>query len=96
MSDYVNFDLTRRVTLNTLKLGPLRLPGNDVAGERLEIRWFYRGIEQPQFNNQFEINARVGAWSVSVQFITPEVRYDPNQLLHETESFTVGSWSRSS
>lgn len=88
----MNFDLTRRVTLNTLKLGPLRLPGNEVAGERLEIRWSYRGIEQPQFNNQFEINGRVGAWSVSVQFITPEVRYDPNQLLHELESFTVGSW----
>lgn len=88
----MNSDLTRRVTLNTLKLGPLRLPGNEVAGESLEIRWFYRGIEQPKFNNQFEINARVGAWYVSVQFITPEVRYDPNQLLRETESFTVGSW----
>lgn len=79
------------MTLNTLKLGQLRSPGNEVSGERLEIRWFYRGIEQPQFYNQFEINARVGAWSVSVQFITPEVRYDPNLLLHETENFTVNT-----
>lgn len=67
----------------------MRAPGNEVEDERLEIRWFHGGVERSEFNDQFVINAEGGAWSVAVQFITSEVRYDPNELLKDTETFTV-------
>lgn len=80
---------TKRVVVNTLKLGQLREPGTEVDDERLEIRWSHGGQPRPEFDDQFEIDAERGAWSVSVQFFTPEVRYDPNGLLRDTENFTV-------
>lgn len=89
MSSLANPDRTKRVILNTLKLGQLRENGNEVEGERLEVRWFRGGQQQPEYNDQFEIFAQTGSWSVSVRFITPEVRNDPTGLLQETENFTV-------
>lgn len=89
MSKIPNSDRTKRVVLNTLKLGQLREAGNEVEDESLEIRWFHGGEERPEFNDKFEINAEIGAWSVAVRFITPEVRYDPNGLLQDVENFTV-------
>lgn len=80
---------TKRVVVNTLKLGQLREPGTEVEDESLEVRWSHGGVEKPEFNNQFEIEAEGGSWTVSVQFSTPEVRYDPNGLLRDTETFTV-------
>ncbi|KAG4065778.1 hypothetical protein HA402_012456 [Bradysia odoriphaga] len=80
---------TKRVDLHTLKLGQLRESGNEVADERLEVRWSHNGQEQPQLNNQFEIDAKVGTWSVNVQLISNEVRNDPNGLLQDTSHFTV-------
>ena len=67
----------------------LRESGNEVDGEQLEIRWAHESRERPEFNDQFEIDAEGGTWSVSVKFITPEVRYDPNGLLQDIENFTV-------
>lgn len=72
-----------------MKLAHLRAPGNEVEDESLEIRWFHGGQQRPEFNDQFVIDAEGGAWSVSVRFSTPEVRYDPNGLLHDSENFTV-------
>lgn len=89
MSKFAGPDRTKRVVLKTLGLGQLRQTGNEIEGERLEIRWSHGGQERPEFDDLFEIDAQGGAWSVAVQFITPEVRNDPNQLLHEVESFTV-------
>lgn len=89
VSKVPNTDSTKRVVLHTLKLGQLRERGNEVEDESFEVRWSHRGQEQPEFNNQFEIDAKIGSWSVSVQFITNEVRNDPNGLLHDTEHFTV-------
>lgn len=89
MSKIPNADSTKRVALHTLKLGQLREPGNEVDGEHFDVRWSHRGQEQPEFNNQFEIDAKIGSWSVSVQFVTNEVRNDPNRLLQDTEHFTV-------
>ncbi len=89
MSKVPNDDSTKRVVLETLKLGQLREFGNEVENERLEVRWSYSGQEQPQHNNQFEINAKVGSWSVAVQLITTEVRHDPNSLLQDVQHFTV-------
>lgn len=80
-------DRTKRVVLNTLKLGQLREAGND--NERLEVRWYHGGEERPEFDDKFEIDAEGGVWSVFVQFFTPEVRYDPNGLLQDIEHFTV-------
>lgn len=89
VSKIPNSDKTKRVEVNTLKLAHLRAPGNEVADERLEIRWLHGGQERPQFDDQFVINAEGGAWSVIVRFFTPEVRYDPNGLLQDSENFTV-------
>ncbi|KAJ6648435.1 hypothetical protein Bhyg_03663 [Pseudolycoriella hygida] len=89
VSKVVNPDKTKRVVVNTLKLGQLREIGTEVEGERLEIRWYRGGVETPQFKDQFEIDAESGSWSVSVRFYTPEVRYDPDVLLRDTETFTV-------
>jgi len=84
-----NPDFTRTVTLNTLQLGQLRAPGTEIEGESLEIRWLFQGTEQPQFQDQFQINASSGSWSVEVRFITPEVRHDPDSLLVDSETFNV-------
>ena len=75
--------------MNTLKLGQLRDAGTEIEGEKLEVRWFREGYEQPEFNDKFEIAASIGVWSVSVKFITPEVRHDPMELLYDSETFTV-------
>lgn len=77
------------MVLNTLKLGQLRSPGNEVVNEKLETRWSHGGQQIPEFNDQFEIDAEIGSWSVSVRFVTPEVRYDPDGLLQDEEVFTV-------
>lgn len=84
-----NGDNTKRVVLHTLKLGQLREPGNEVDDELFEVRWYHRGEEQAALHNQFEIDAKIGTWSVSVQLTTTEVRNDPNALLQDTEHFTV-------
>lgn len=89
VSKFVNPDRTKRVILTTLKLGQLREPGNEVGGERLEVRWSYGGQVQSEFDDLFEIDAQTGAWSVSVRLVTPEVRHDPTGLLYEAENFTV-------
>lgn len=89
MSKVPNINRTKRVVLNTLKLGQLRESGKEVEDERLEIRWSHGGDERPEFDDQFEIDAEGGAWSVAVRFFTSEVRYDPNGLLQDVENFTV-------
>lgn len=89
VSKVPNSDRTKRVVLNTLKLGQLREPGNEVEDERFEVRWSRSGQEKPEFNDHFEIDAEIGSWTVSVQLITKEVRNDPNGLLKDSEQFTV-------
>ncbi|KAG4074996.1 hypothetical protein HA402_014575 [Bradysia odoriphaga] len=89
VSNTPNDSKTKRVEVNTLKLGQLRAPDNEVEDESLEIRWFHGGQERSEFNDQFAINAEVGFWSVAVRLITPEVRYDPNGLLQDYKNFTV-------
>lgn len=89
MSKYASPDRTKRVVLNTLQLAHLRAPGNEVEDESLEIRWFHGGQERPEFDDQFEIDAEGGSWTVTVQLYTPEVRNDPDGLLKDSENFTV-------
>jgi hypothetical protein len=84
-----NPDAPRGVTVNTLKLGQLRAPGNEVDGERLEIRWIRNGEEVSDFKDEFKILAESGSWSVEVTLVTPEIRNDPQGLLVESEAFTV-------
>lgn len=89
MSKTPNPDKTKRVVLNTLKLGQLREEGTQIDNERLEIRWSRGGQERREFDDTFEIDAEGGYWSVFVQFFTPEVRSDPNGLLQDIEHFSV-------
>lgn len=77
------------MVLNTLKIGQLRGVGEQIDNEKLEIRWSHGGQDKPEYDDKFEIDAEVGAWSVMVRFFTPEVRYDPNGLLRDVENFTV-------
>lgn len=77
------------VEVQTLRLGQLRAPGNEVVGERLEIRWALNGTEQSQYNDLFSISADEGSWAVTVKLISPEVRADPQNLLTETEYFAI-------
>lgn len=85
----MNQDRTKRVVLNTLKLGQLRENGTEIDGEHLEVRWSREGENRPEFDDKFEINADGGVWSVHVRFVTAEVRHDPNRLLEDSERFTV-------
>jgi hypothetical protein len=89
VSSTTNPDGTKTVVLNTLKLGQLREPGNEVVGEELQVRWFHNNVEQPALNDMFQIDAASGSWSVQVHLETPEVRDDPQNLLTESETFTV-------
>lgn len=80
-----------RVYVQTLALGQLRKTPPTVAGEKLEVHWYLNGVEQESLQNKFEITAVTGSgsWTVSVTFITPEVRSDPTGLLSDSKSFTV-------
>ncbi len=64
-----------------------------LAGEMVEITWKKDGQIVPLLMNQQEWEAtRVeseGDWSVSVRFITPEVRKDPRNLLTAEEEFSI-------
>jgi hypothetical protein len=82
-------DAPRNVTLNTLKLGLLRAPGNEVEGESLEVRWTLGGVEQAELRDRFEIQARNGSWIVSVKLVTPEIRSDPLGRTSESQSFII-------
>lgn len=82
---------TREVTVNTLKLGHLRAPGNEVPGETLEVKWIRNNQEQTSLADHFTIQAEPGSWAVEVHFNTPEVRYDPRNLLTSTVNFIVPS-----
>lgn len=84
-----NPDGSRPVILNTLKLGQLREPGNEVEDERLEVRWFRAGVEQTDLRDLFEVDAQAGSWTVQVDFKTPDIRNDPQGLTSETEAFNV-------
>jgi len=80
---------TRQVTVNTLKLGQLREPGNEVDGESLEVKWILNNAEQPGLSNKFTIDAMPGQWVCEVKFVTTEVRNDPKNLLTSTKTFVV-------
>lgn len=89
VADTTNPDLTKTVRLQTLQLGQLRQPGNELEGERLNVRWYLGGVEQGAFRDQFVVNATSGSWTVQVELLSPEVRDDPQNLLKESEAFTV-------
>jgi hypothetical protein len=86
--DSVSVNL-REVKVETVKLGQLR-EGGVIPGEELEVTWYLNNVEQEDLKNQFEVsNASQGNWRVQVKFITPEVRRDPNNLLTDSQTFTV-------
>jgi hypothetical protein len=89
VADTTNPDGTKTVTLNTLKLGQLRQPGNEVEGERIEVTWSQDGADRVDLKDQFSVDANSGSWTVKVQLVTPEVRSDPQGLLLESETFVV-------
>jgi len=89
VSENSNANGTRDVTVQTLKLGQLRQPGNEMENEALEIKWFRDNQEQVAMRDQFEINAGPGNWMVEVHLNTTEVRHDPRNLLTSTAEFII-------
>jgi len=77
------------VRLNTLQVAQFRQPGNEVPGEELKVRWYKGNQEQEDLRDSFEIVADSGSWRVEADFMTPEVRNDPTNLLKDAASFTV-------
>lgn len=77
------------VTVQALNLGQYRVPGNEVPGETLEIRWFHNGNEQADLKDKIVIAAEAGNWEVEVHLNSPEVRHDPRNLLTSTAKFVV-------
>ncbi|KAI9290891.1 hypothetical protein K502DRAFT_353517 [Neoconidiobolus thromboides FSU 785] len=85
--DGVKADKTK-ISLSTLKIGQFRTP-TPVPGEKLSITWTLNNQVQTQFKDQLEIlNPSSGSWSVTVEFISPEIRTASTHT-KDVKSFTV-------
>jgi len=82
---------TKTLIVKTLKLGQLRNPELPVPGEKLEVFWYLNGEEVVALRDQFEVSVVTGSgsWTVKVNFVTLEVRSDPNGLLSDSKAITV-------
>ncbi|RHY20195.1 hypothetical protein DYB25_004238 [Aphanomyces astaci] len=92
----------KKVALKLIPLAQLRLPTDlfvqanpkVAAAEKYTTQWFNNGKEVVQFRNLFSVDTSTvatttNAWTVSVQFSTPNVRLDPKNVLKATKAFTV-------
>ncbi|KAI9362932.1 IgA peptidase M64-domain-containing protein [Zopfochytrium polystomum] len=81
-----------RATVDVLALAHLR--PQPIAGERYDITWKKNGQPQPALQDlqTIEVDAAsaAGKWTVSVAFVTPEIRDDPFGL---TRDERVVSWA---
>lgn len=64
-----------------------------IAGESYVINWYKNDVQIPSLSNliswsESKVSA-AGEWTTVVQFITPEVRSDPENLLTATQSFFI-------
>jgi len=80
-----------QVSLNLLQVAQLRpVP---IKGETFVVSWFKSNVEDKTLANITSwtrpTNIAAGSWSVTAQFITPEVRSDPNKLLSASKTFTI-------
>jgi len=71
------------VKLNAIPLAQFRpVP---ITGEQYILKWQRNGVAVPNYNNVFQWTAQrsqvVGTWVALLEFKTPQVRQDPNQLL---------------
>ena len=61
--------------------------------EALHIVWTQNGHRRADLNDKFSFtessSAAAGSWEVHVQFVTDEIRADPNKLTESTLAFTV-------
>jgi hypothetical protein len=79
------------VTAEAVKLGQIREGGPYYPEERYELRWSHNGIPQPELDDLFSFDTdRTGSWSLVLQYLTPQIRSDPNNLARSTETFVVG------
>ena len=58
------------------------------------MRWFEGGVQRADLNDQFSFEqscsgAESEAWKVELQYLTPEVRIDPKNLLFAETSFVL-------
>jgi hypothetical protein len=68
--------------VNVLPVAHLRPEHERVAGEKFEVAWYRNGAIQKDLTDLLVVEvdeSRIGGkWEVLVQFISPEIRYDPN------------------
>jgi len=81
------------VKLNAIPLGQFRSHETLVPGESYNLRWILNGNHVVSLDNLFEWtfdrSAAVGTWSANLDFVTPQVRQDPTNLLKFVDSFNV-------
>ncbi len=81
-----------QVSVRTQQLGQFRAPQLG-GGDRLEIKWLRGGQEVPALQGRASWNlpARdaTGDWEVQVQYVTPEVRQDPEGLLKDKQTLHI-------
>lgn len=96
MSKTPNPDKTKRVVLNTLKLGQLREEGTQIDNERLEIRWSRGGQERREFDDMFEEGGGLMQRVVTGRFLCNSSRqkYDPILMVYCKTSNILVSHSK--
>jgi len=97
MSLIDNIDVTTvsgqtTVTLDLVPLAQFRV-GGARPGELYTSRWTHDGVVQTQLANQFQFtlptSSATGSWSVTVQFTTPEILVDDDDVTVAIETFSV-------
>ncbi|KAF0708443.1 Aste57867_6350 [Aphanomyces stellatus] len=89
-----------KVEAKLIPLGQLR-PGHGACGgdapptsEKYAVQWFNGETEVKAFRDQFKIDVSTVAgatakWTVKVQFTTPSVRLDSNNVMQSERNFTI-------
>ena len=81
------------VKLNVLALGQFR--EKKIPGESLSVKWELNGTPVSILDGSFSWTLQrsdvIGTWTAYVDFVTPEVRQDPNGLLKFEHTFTISS-----
>jgi hypothetical protein len=80
-----------QVSLNLVRVAQLR--PTPIKGESFMVNWFRNNVEDVTLRNITQwtrpTTTAAGTWRVTAQFITPEVRSDPNKLLTASKSFSI-------
>ncbi|KAJ3413056.1 hypothetical protein HDV05_008577 [Chytridiales sp. JEL 0842] len=68
--------------VNVIPVAQFRPEGERIEGEKFEVTWYKDGVVQEGLKDMLEVDVEgvEGMWEVEVKFVTPEIRYDPDNL----------------